>query len=156
MKTNGVRTNLKAVIILLIAGIALSGCPKKPPQPTEESVAEEVSKIGAPAERPTKPIYFDFDQSIVREDQKPILKSLAAWLRENSKGKLTLEGHCDERGTEEYNLALGQRRADSVKSYLVSAGVSPDRLKTISYGEEKPADSGHDEAAWAKNRRVQY
>jgi peptidoglycan-associated lipoprotein len=84
------------------------------------------------------------------------LKSLAAWLRENSGERLSLEGHCDERGTEEYNLALGQRRADSVRSYLVSGGISPDRLKTISYGEEKPVDNGHDESAWAKNRRVQY
>jgi peptidoglycan-associated lipoprotein len=156
MKTNGVKTNMKAVIILLAAGVALSGCPKKPPQPTEESVADEVSKIEAPAQMPTEPIYFDFDQSVIREDQKPLLKSLAAWLRENSGERLSLEGHCDERGTEEYNLALGQRRADSVRSYLVSGGISPDRLKTISYGEEKPVDNGHDESAWAKNRRVQY
>ena len=69
--------------------------------------------------------------------------------------KVSVEGHCDERGTVEYNLALGQKRADSAKSFLVKAGIAADRLKTVSYGKERPADTGHSEAAWAKNRRVE-
>ena len=99
--------------------------------------------------------YFDYDKASIRDDQRPVLTKDADKLKANMDMKVTLEGHCDERGTVEYNLALGQKRADSAKGFLVKAGVAADRLKTVSYGKERPADAGHSEAAWAKNRRVE-
>lgn len=144
----------------VIGGIAvavlLSGCPKKIEEPVVEPIQEEVVKKAAETVRPTEPIYFDFDQSVIRADQKEKVKELGAWLLAHPQEEVTLEGHCDERGTEEYNLALGERRAESVRSYLVNLGVDPSRLKTISYGEERPVDPGHNEEAWAKNRRVEF
>ena len=101
-------------------------------------------------------IHFDFDKSFIREDAKPTLGNVAAYLKKNPNAKLQIEGHCDERGTSEYNMALGQRRADSAKKYLVNLGVAGSRLSTITYGEERPADPGHNEAAWAKNRRAVF
>ena len=101
-------------------------------------------------------IYFDFDKSFIRNDAKPILEKVAAHMKKTPEAKLQIEGHCDERGTSEYNMALGQRRADSTKKYLVNLGVDGSRLSTITYGEEKPADPGHNEKAWAKNRRAVF
>jgi peptidoglycan-associated lipoprotein len=98
-------------------------------------------------------IHFDFDKSFIRNDAKPTLQSVADYMKKNPDAKLQIEGHCDERGTSEYNIALGQRRADSAMKYLTNLGVAGDRVSTITYGEEKPADPGHNEAAWAKNRR---
>jgi peptidoglycan-associated lipoprotein len=101
-----------------------------------------------------KDIYFDFDKYDVRPEDALILKENAALLNKYPSVKIQIEGHCDERGTNEYNLALGERRANSTKNYLVSLGISPDRISIISYGEEKPLDPGHGEEAWAKNRRA--
>jgi peptidoglycan-associated lipoprotein len=101
-----------------------------------------------------KDIHFDFDRYEVRPEDAEILKQNAAMLQKSPKAKVQIEGHCDERGTNEYNLALGERRATSTKSYLVSLGISPDRISTITYGEEKPLDPGRNEGAWAKNRRA--
>jgi peptidoglycan-associated lipoprotein len=101
-------------------------------------------------------IYFNFDKSLIRDDAKPVLGKVAAYMKKTPGAKLQIEGHCDERGTSEYNIALGQRRADSTKKYLVNLGVDGDRLSTITYGEEKPADPGHNETAWAKNRRAVF
>lgn len=101
-----------------------------------------------------KDIHFDFDKYDVRREDEDILKENAAWLKNNPKMKVQIEGHCDERGTVEYNLALGERRASNTKKYLVFLGISPDRISTISYGEERPLDKSHDEEAWAKNRRA--
>jgi len=101
-------------------------------------------------------IHFDFDQSFIREDAKPILASIAAAMKMNRPASLLIEGHCDERGTAEYNLALGERRAEATKKYLVSLGVAAASLSTVSFGEEKPVDPGHTEDAWAKNRRAHF
>jgi peptidoglycan-associated lipoprotein len=101
-----------------------------------------------------KDIHFDFDKCDIRREDDGILRENAAWLKKNPKMKIQIEGHCDERGTAEYNLALGERRANNTKKYLVSLGISSDRISTISYGEEKPLDPGHNEEAWAKNRRA--
>lgn len=101
-------------------------------------------------------IRFDFDKSFIRDDAKPILRKVAEHMKKIPGAKLQIEGHCDERGTSEYNMALGQRRADETRKYLVNLGVGGNRLSTISYGEEKPADPGHDEEAWAKNRRAVF
>ena len=103
-----------------------------------------------------KDIYFDFDEYDIRPGDAGILKANAALLMKQPTLKIQIEGHCDERGTIEYNLALGERRANSAKKYLVSLGMSPDRISTISYGEEKPLDPGHNEEAWAKNRRGHF
>jgi peptidoglycan-associated lipoprotein len=116
--------------------------------------AKSKADAEARAERTFAATYFDYDKYNIREDQKAGLSDNAGRLK--AKGfKATLEGHCDERGTIEYNLALGQKRADSVKGFLVKAGVGKDQLTTISYGKERPVDQGHTEAAWAKNRRVE-
>lgn len=104
---------------------------------------------------PLKDIFFDYDSYLIRPEHIPTLNGIARWLKENDV-KIIVEGHCDERGTVEYNLVLGQKRAESVKSYLVKAGIDEKRIKTISYGKEMPIDPGHDEAAWAKNRRAHF
>ncbi|OGP62726.1 MAG: peptidoglycan-associated lipoprotein [Deltaproteobacteria bacterium RBG_13_47_9] len=101
-------------------------------------------------------IHFDFDQYDIRPGDKEILKATATLLKKYPSIKIQIEGHCDERGTLEYNLALGERRANSVKNYLLSLGIPDDRISTISYGKERPVDPGHYEEAWAKNRRAHF
>jgi peptidoglycan-associated lipoprotein len=103
-----------------------------------------------------KDIHFDFDKYDILPEDAQILKENAALLSKYPQVKIQVEGHCDERGTNEYNLALGERRANAAKKYLVSLGISTDRISSISYGEEKPLDTGHDEEAWAKNRRGHF
>jgi peptidoglycan-associated lipoprotein len=103
-----------------------------------------------------KPIRFDFDKYDIRPGDAEILKTNAAVLKKYPGLKIQIEGHCDERGTNEYNLALGERRASSTKKYLNSLGIGTDRISTISYGEEKPLDPAHNEEAWAKNRRANF
>jgi peptidoglycan-associated lipoprotein len=101
-----------------------------------------------------KDIHFNFDKYDIRPEDAAILKENAALLKRFSNVKVQIEGHCDERGTVEYNLALGERRANKTKDYLVSLGISTDRISTISYGKERPLDPGHNEEAWTKNRRA--
>lgn len=101
-------------------------------------------------------IYFDFDRSELKEDAQLALKNKAMWLSKNTDYNVRIEGHCDERGTNEYNLALGERRAKAAKDFMVSLGIAEDRIRTISYGEERPADPGHNEVAWARNRRDEF
>jgi len=102
-------------------------------------------------------IYFDYDRATLRDDQKPTLHQDAAVIRGTDAWRqVVVEGHCDERGSEEYNLALGERRANSVKQYLIDSGVPASRLDTVSFGESKPAVQGHDESAWKWNRRAAF
>lgn len=101
-------------------------------------------------------IHFEFDSSALLSDAQEILQKKAEWLRNNTNVRVVIEGYCDERGTNEYNLALGERRAASAKAYLTDLGISGSRLTTISYGEERPLDSGHNEEAWSKNRRTHF
>jgi peptidoglycan-associated lipoprotein len=101
-------------------------------------------------------IYFDFDKSELKARARATLEGKAAWLREHNAYKVRIEGHCDERGTNEYNLALGERRANSAFKYLNALGISVDRMTTISYGEERPVCTEHNEACWAKNRRDEF
>lgn len=98
-------------------------------------------------------VWFDFDSSDLSDEGRATLDKQAEWLKEYGSVNLTVEGHCDERGTREYNLALGQRRANAVKQYLVAAGVAASRLETVSYGKERPEAMGSTEEAWAQNRR---
>lgn len=124
--------------------------PQKEEVPEVRSI-DELNRQGV-----LKTVYFDFDKYALREDTIATLKENAQWLRENPEYKITLEGHCDERGTIEYNLELGAKRANAVQSYLINIGLESEQFKMISYGEEKPADPGHNEESWAKNRRVEF
>ena len=101
-------------------------------------------------------IYFDYNKADLKSETQATLEKKAKFLQANSSYSVRIEGNCDERGTNEYNLALGDRRADAAKKFLNSLGISADRINTISYGEEKPVDTGHDEAAWSKNRRDEF
>jgi len=98
-------------------------------------------------------VFFDFDKYNLDSNARRTLEKQAAWLKTNASLSVTIEGHADERGTREYNLALGERRANAAKDYLVALGISPGRVKTISYGKERPVALGSNEAAWAQNRR---
>jgi peptidoglycan-associated lipoprotein len=101
-------------------------------------------------------VYFDFDSAVLTKEAQALLNQKRQWLLMNSDGQVTVEGHCDERGTNAYNLALGDRRAQSAKKFLVKSGISESRLSTVSYGEERPVDTGNTEAAWARNRRAHF
>jgi peptidoglycan-associated lipoprotein len=104
----------------------------------------------------TEYVYFAFDSSALDDDARRVLNRKADYLNANAGANVLIEGHCDERGTPEYNLALGERRAQSAKDYLVNMGIDAARLSTVSYGEERPIDMGSGEEAWAKNRRAQF
>ncbi|MBN1223616.1 MAG: peptidoglycan-associated lipoprotein Pal [Candidatus Aminicenantes bacterium] len=176
------KTLILTLVVFLVFGSVIS-CRKKveeaPPPPPQVKEQPKVEKVEAPpvvkepelseeeifmrksleeinTEKPLGMINFDYDKYFIRDDAKPILESNAAWLSKWKTVKLLIEGHCDERGTEEYNLALGEKRAKSTMDYLVSLGISADRLKIISYGKSQPLDPGQSEAAWAKNRRAQF
>jgi len=129
----------------------------KPAEPTVK-VDELDDVIRAQNENRTylKTIYFDFDKYELRQDTIATLKNNASWIKSHSNFKVLVEGHCDERGTIEYNLELGAKRAHAVQEYLINLGVERSRLRTISYGEERPVNPGHDEGAWAKNRRAEF
>jgi peptidoglycan-associated lipoprotein len=153
------------LILPLFLGLVFSGCccPKKkavePPAETVAAPPEVNEEVPPPAPEPAvslDPIYFDFDKSAITSDAKAILDKNAEWISKNPTAKIRVEGNCDERGTNEYNMALGERRANTAKQYLLNLGVSADRLTMVSYGEEKPMDPGHDEAAWTKNRRDDF
>lgn len=126
------------------------------PALTEEEIFMSKSLEQINMEAPLKMIHFDYDQYMIREDAKPMLEEDAAWMKKFGSAKVLIEGHCDERGTEEYNLALGEKRAKSTYDYLASLGVSPERMKVISYGKSQPLDTGHTETSWQKNRRAQF
>lgn len=155
---------------VLLAAFSLNGCgcfyqqmkgetppPAAPPAVVTPPEAKTEVPV-APAAVSLKDINFDFDKYNIREGDAGILRENANWFRDaaNSGKKVRIEGHCDERGTVEYNLVLGQKRADSAKNFLVSQGVNGKLLETISYGKEKPVDPGHNEEAWAKNRRAHF
>jgi peptidoglycan-associated lipoprotein len=101
-------------------------------------------------------IFFDYDKSDIRSDQRSTVDALAAWLKHYPSVRLHIEGHADERGTREYNLALGDRRANSVREFLIALGIDSSRLRSVSYGEERPSQLGSNESAWAKNRRAVF
>jgi peptidoglycan-associated lipoprotein len=122
----------------------------------EREVRPETSAEGRAPGMALKDIYFDFDQSAVREDSKRLLNENIEWLRKNPAAKATIEGHCDERGSSEYNLALGERRARATRDYLVAAGIEANRISTISFGKERPFVLGHDDSAWKWNRRAHF
>jgi peptidoglycan-associated lipoprotein len=127
-----------------------------PPQPLSEDSIANRSLDDLNRDSPFKPVFFELDAADLDDTGRAIAQSNADLLKKYSTWVVTVEGHCDERGTAEYNLALGERRAVAVKTYLVSLGIAPDRVRTVSYGKEFPFDPGHNEEAWAKNRRAHF
>lgn len=161
------------LLALIVAGCSSTGTPnEEPPEaapvaetaPAPEPIREEVEPSDFAADGVTpvdgngRPIsrtfYFDYDKSVLRPADLAALEIHAQILRRNTDRSIVIEGHCDERGTREYNLALGERRASAVESFLTSAGVSSRQIETVSYGEEQPEDPGHDDSAWSRNRRA--
>ena len=151
---------------LAIGGAALFGCShdqatrkvEAPPAPPPVARSAD-PQPAAPAELPAPgedSIYFDFDASVVREDARPVLQRVAERASKTPSAHVRIEGNCDERGTEEYNLALGAHRAESAKKYLQQLGVAAPRIETVSFGSERPKSNGHDESAWSKNRRDDF
>jgi len=158
---------------LLLGGLALAfvaaGCAGKTktestlPKPQAEAPPPVQTETPAPAPEKAAepsvaivPIHFDFDKTDIHPDDRPVLDAVAEELMKHADRTVLVAGHCDERGTVEYNIALGDRRAAAARDYLVRLGASAERIRTISYGEAKPIDPGHDEAAWAKNRRDEF
>ncbi|MBN2466937.1 MAG: peptidoglycan-associated lipoprotein Pal [Deltaproteobacteria bacterium] len=129
---------------------------EQPQVAEEELVALQNLQEKAVREGAFGDVYFDFNVYTLKEESKATMTKTAEWLTTHPTVSIMIEGHCDERGTQEYNLALGERRGASVQKYLYSLGIDLARMQTISYGEERPADPGHDEEAWAKNRRVHF
>jgi len=127
-----------------------------PPEPVREDAITSASLDDLNRNSPLKPVFFALDSDVLSAEAQKALDDAAALLKRYPSWAVTLEGHCDERGTAEYNLALGERRAVAARAYLVSVGIPADRLRTVSYGKEFPFDPGHDDAAWAKNRRAHF
>ena len=124
-----------------------------PPMPAEDTIGSK-SLDDLNRDSPLRPLYFELDSADVSADGQQVLQANAAVLKKYPAWQITIEGHCDERGTAEYNLALGERRALAAKNYLVSLGIPADKVKTVSYGKEFPFEAGHDDSAWSKNRRA--
>ncbi len=158
------RRNLSVQLSLLVtAALVIGACqttPASKPAGSDSGSSMRDSEIQDVVETPVpelRTVYFDFDKYDIRADARPILKANADMIRNNPDlGRVTLQGSCDERGSEEYNIGLGERRANAVKRYLVDLGVPAARLDTVSFGEMKPAVMGHDESAWRWNRRVDF
>lgn len=170
--------HMQNISVLLLA-LVLAGCASTAQNPVDDEVVEPPAEVIETAPEPVPPpqefeafdtdlnpyvpgtnrllprtFYFEFDRAVVGPDDLAALEMHATVLRNNRDRSVVIEGHCDERGTREYNLALGERRADAIRSYLTSAGVSARQIETVSYGEERPEDPGHAESSWARNRRA--
>jgi peptidoglycan-associated lipoprotein len=130
--------------------------PIVPPEPVPNDRISSASLDDLNRNSPLKPVFFELDSADLTRDGQKALDENAALLKRYTTWTVTVEGHCDERGTAEYNLALGERRAGAARAYLVSLGISADRLRIVSYGKEFPFDPGHDETAFAKNRRAHF
>lgn len=178
-------SRVMAWVLVLAVSLVVAGCPKKepapppvepPPAPVEEPEEVEPAPAPEPTDQTPSPldedlvqandyalsqgllghIYFDFDKYDLKADARERLAKNAEFMKERPEFVFTIEGHCDERGTNAYNIALGDRRATAAKDYLVSLGVSPNRLKTISYGEEQPVCMESNESCWQRNRRAHF
>lgn len=176
MKTR-LMIRMSAICMMAVLASGIVGCKKKPSAvpgpgpgmegavpitPTDPLSMAPRSGSGMLGERNQPPrlaadtVFFAFDSAVVNPSERPKLDDMAAYMRENPRHIITIEGHCDERGTEEYNRALGERRAQACREYLISTGIEAARLQTISYGKEKPMDPGHNEEAWSRNRRSEF
>lgn len=128
---------------------------REEPKPATEELPGDIDALNRMAQSKgyIQDAFFGYDESTLSADAQAALTTSASWLKSHPQYNLLVEGHCDERGTEQYNLALGDRRANTAKEYLTTLGVDAGRIRTVSYGEERPFDAGHDDSAWAKNRR---
>jgi peptidoglycan-associated lipoprotein len=150
---------VSGVLAAASAGLLAIACAKSPGEEAGKGAFREGAGGQAIATRPApgvNSVYFDYDRSELRSDGRETLRENAAVIEKNDWDELVLEGHCDERGTEEYNLALGERRANAVKRYLSGLNIGKTTLTTVSYGESRAAKPGHDESAWKWNRRVDF
>ena len=168
---------LRSLFVMMLTGLVVAGCASSTQtEPTEPAVEPVETRDTTPAPQPppeppafdtsgnpyvpgttrllNRTFYFDYDRAVIKPDDLAALETHATVLRNNRDRSVVIEGHCDERGTREYNLALGERRADALRRFLTSAGVSPQQIETVSYGEERPEDPGHNDAAWSRNRRA--
>ncbi len=170
---------IRKIALLAITGLLLAGCESTPTKEQEAAKVEErmpgqqpgaaegaqaqplqPGAVGAnPLTDPASPlsrrsIYFDFDSFVIRPEHQSLIQAHSRYLKENAKAKVILQGNADERGSREYNLALGQKRADAVKRAMEVLGVQESQIESVSFGEEKPRAPGHDEASWAENRRA--
>ncbi len=165
------------LLLIVLPAVLLLGCPSKPTKPEGAGVEDRGAESGVEGgvtsaardggefagtalDDPNSPlakrlIYFDLDSSEVKSDYRATVSAHARHLADNAQAAVTLEGHADERGSREYNLALGEQRANAVRSLLLADGAASAQIQAVSYGEEKPAASGHDESAWSQNRRVE-
>lgn len=134
-------TQIIAIAVVAIAAVAITGCSQQTTKPSAKKISS---------------VYFDYDKYNIRADQQGTMKTNATLLQGNASQKVVIEGNCDERGSKEYNIALGDRRAKSAKGYLTNLGISGDRLSTISYGKEKPVCTAHNESCWQQNRRADF
>jgi peptidoglycan-associated lipoprotein len=179
------KSMLYLLFVLLVGLVSLWGCPKKTevtstPEAQTQTEKGMASAAAAPSSEAAsagekhemkpegqneksgimaeglQPVYFDFDRSFIRDDAKAAMKANAEWLKANPKAKIRIEGNCDEKGTKEYNQALGQRRAISAKKYLTDMGIAAHRISLISYGKEKPICTEQNETCWQKNRRDDF
>ena len=169
---------LRPSLLLLVAALAVSGCATAPPEPEPAPSAADLdamnrptgdigastrpleTKLLSPLDDPSSPlyrkvVYFDYDNAEIQPQYLDLLRVHANYLYRTPGATVTLEGHTDERGTRDYNLALGDSRADSVQRFMIAEGVPADKLTRLSYGEEQPADPGHNQQSWALNRRVE-
>lgn len=148
------KMNLFAVLFLIISVGIYTGCEKKQVVKSDETPA--VQESVAKEETALKSIYFDFNKAVILSGDREVLKQVADNVLKNKDVKVTIEGNCDERGSDKYNMVLGDKRAKAAMAYLVNLGVDKKRIKTISNGKRKPLDPGHNEEAWAKNRRDDF
>jgi len=167
-------SRILALALTVVLASALVGCAKKPaattpvppaptptetaptPTPTTPPPAEPAPTTPSATARDLQVVYFAYDSFTLDDGARAALDANAKLLRDNASLSVSVDGHCDERGTVEYNQALGQKRAEAVSQYLGDQGIEASRFRVMSYGKERPADEGHDEAAWAKNRRVEF
>ena len=159
-----VRHLVSSTTLLLVLVMTIAACGKKVPPPapqppappralTEDEIFQQKSLAQLNGEMPLADVRFDYDQFTLSADARAVLQKNADWMKRWTTTRVSVEGHCDSRGTNEYNLALGERRANAVKEYLVSLGVTADRLLVVSKGEETPVCNEENEACWAQNRR---
>jgi peptidoglycan-associated lipoprotein len=166
MRFKGLMTVAALMATLVVAGCGGKKAMNEPATPTVTETKPPVVEETKPPVQETKPVdmspislndvYFDFDQYSLTGEAKSTLGADANELKRVADAAITIEGHCDERGTKAYNLALGDKRANAAKDYLVAMGIMASRISTVSYGKERPFDTGHNEAAWAKNRRAHF
>ena len=161
------------VVVALVVSSGMVGCKKKPKAGPGSGGFDEFGGVLGPIDgagygslmnpddlravaSQFQPVYFEYDSAQVAGSERSKLEAVAEFLRGNARVGLIVEGHCDERGSNEYNLALGERRAQAVRAYIIGLGIAADRIRTVSYGEEMPAAFGHDEASWRLNRRATF